>query len=47
MVSANGEVPEDALEKEVATHSRVPAWKVSWTEEPSGLQARGSQKSLT
>ena len=28
---------EDPLEKEMATHSRIVAWKVSWTEEPGGL----------
>ena len=27
------------LEKEIATHSSVPAWKVPWTEEPGGLQS--------
>ena len=35
---------EDALEKEIATHSRIPAWKIPWTEEPSGLQSMGSQR---
>ena len=28
---------EDPLEKEMATHSSILAWKISWTEEPSGL----------
>ena len=28
---------EDPLEKEMATHSTIPAWKTPWTEEPSGL----------
>ena len=28
---------EDPWEKEIATHSNIPAWKVPWTEEPSGL----------
>ena len=33
---------EDALEKEVATHSSILAWKIQWTEEPGGLQSTGS-----
>ena len=28
---------EDALEEEMVTHSRILAWKIPWTEEPSGL----------
>ena len=28
---------EDALEKEMATHSSIPAWKIPWTEEAGGL----------
>ena len=32
---------EDPLEKKMATHSSVLAWKISWTEEPGGLQSRG------
>ena len=32
---------EDALEKEMANHSSIFAWKISWTEEPSGLQSKG------
>ena len=35
---------EDALEKEVATHSSILAWKISWTEEPGGLQSMVSQR---
>ena len=35
---------EDPLEKEMATHSSILAWKISWTEEPGGLQSMGSQK---
>ena len=27
---------EDPLEKEVATHSNIPAWEIPWTEEPIG-----------
>ena len=38
---------EDALEKEMATHSSILAWKIPWTEEPGGLQSMGSQKSQT
>ena len=38
---------EDSLEKEMAMHSSIPAWKISWTEEPGGLQSSGSQKSQT
>ena len=36
--------PEDSLEKEVATHSSILAWKIPRTEEPSGLQSTGSQR---
>ena len=35
---------EDLLEKEMATHSSILAWKIPWTEEPGGLQCMGSQK---
>ena len=35
---------EDPLEKEMTTHSGVLAWKISWTEEPGGLQSMGSQR---
>ena len=35
---------EDPLEKEMATHSRVLAWRIPWTEEPGGLQSMGSQR---
>ena len=31
----------DPLEKETATHSSILAWKISWTEEPGGLQSMG------
>ena len=34
---------EDLLEKEMATHSSVLAWKIPWMEEPGGLQSIGSQ----
>ena len=32
------------LEKEVATHSSILAWEISWTEEPARLQSMGSQE---
>ena len=32
---------EDPLEKEMATHSTMLAWRIPWTEEPSGLQSIG------
>ena len=35
---------EDALEKEMATHSSILAWRIPWTEEPGGLQSMGSQR---
>ena len=35
---------EDSLEKEMATHSSILAWKISWTEEPGGLPSMGSQR---
>ena len=35
---------EDPLEKEMTTHSSIPAWRSPWTEEPGGLQSMGSQR---
>ena len=35
---------EDPLEKEMATHSGILAWKISWAEELGGLQSMESQK---
>ena len=35
---------EDPLKKGMATHSSIPAWRISWTEEPGGLQSMGSQR---
>ena len=32
---------EDPLEKEMATHSNIPAWEIPWREEPSLLQSTG------
>ena len=39
--SLDGEGP---LEKEMATHSSVLAWRIPWTEEPGGLQSMGWQR---
>ena len=41
-----GSIPgwQDALEKEMAIHSRTIAWKIPWTEEPGRLQSMGSQR---
>ena len=36
---------EDPLEKEMATHSSILAWRIPWTEEPGGVQSMGSQES--
>ena len=35
---------EDPLEKEMAIHSSILVWKISWTEEPGGLQSTGLQR---
>ena len=35
---------EDPLEKEMATHSNILAWRIPWTEEPGGLYSMGSQR---
>ena len=35
---------EDYLEKEMAVHSSVPAWKIPWTEEPGRLQSMGLRR---
>ena len=35
---------EDPLEKGMATHSSILAWKIPWTEEPGGLQSLGVQR---
>ena len=34
---------EESLQKEMATHSSILAWEISWTEEPGGLQLTGLQ----
>ena len=36
-----GKIP---LKKGMATHSNILAWRIPWTEEPGGLQSRGSQR---
>ena len=36
---------EDPVEKEMATHSSILAWRILWTEEPDRLQSMGSQES--
>ena len=38
---------EEPLEKGMATHSSILAWRISWTEEPGGLQSMGSQRDRT
>ena len=38
---------EDRLEKEMATHSSILAWKIPWTEEPGGLPSMRVAKSQT
>ena len=35
---------EDSLEKKMATHSSIPAWRIPWIEEPGGLQSMESQR---
>ena len=35
---------QEQLEKEMATHSSILAWRIPWTEEPGGLQSMGSQE---
>ena len=38
---------EDLLEKGIATHSSILAWRIPWTEEPGGLQSVGHKESDT
>ena len=40
--SLGQEVP---LEKEMATHASIPAWRIPWTEEPGRLESMGSKES--
>ena len=35
---------EDPLEKKMATHSSILAWRIPWTKDPGGLQFMGSQR---
>ena len=35
---------EDHLEREMAAHSSILAWRIPWTEEPGGLQSTGSER---
>ena len=35
---------EDPLEKRIANHSSILAWRIPWTEEPGGPQSTGSQR---
>ena len=35
---------EDPLKENMAAHSSILAWRMSWTEEPGGLQSMGSQR---
>ena len=35
---------EDPLGKEMAIHSNILAWRITWREEPGGLQSMGSQR---
>ena len=35
---------EDPVEKEMATHSSILAWRIPWAEEPGALQSTGSQR---
>ena len=37
---------EDSLEKGVATHPSIVAWRIPWIEEPGGLQSKGSQRAV-
>ena len=37
---------EDASEKGIATHSSIPAWRISWIEEPGGLYSPRGHKEL-
>ena len=47
LASARDEGLIPGLEKEMATHSTILAWKIPWTEESRRLQSKGLQKSWT
>ena len=38
---------EDPLEEEMATHSNIPAWKISWTKKPRGIAWSGKESDTT
>ena len=41
-----GDLRERSLEKGMETHPSIPAWRISWTEEPGGPLSTGSQRVL-
>ena len=43
-IPAQSQGREDPLEKEMATHSSILAWRIPWTEEPGRLQSIGLQR---
>ena len=45
-VAGDAAVQKDPLEKEMATHSSILAWRIPWTEEPRGLQCMELQRVL-
>ena len=45
IIKAIYDKPTANMEKEMATHSSILAWKILWTEEPGGLQSRGRKES--
>ena len=47
LVNTMPAVQEDLLEKEMATHSSIPAWRIPWTQEPGGLESMELQESET
>ena len=44
VVSIPGLAQDDLLEKEMATHSNIPAWEIPWPEKPGGTTIIGSQR---
>ena len=38
---------ENPMEKDIATHSSIPAWEIPWTEDTGGLQSKGVAQSQT
>ena len=43
-LAAIQETQKDPLQKGMATHSSILAWRITWTEKPDGLQSVGSQR---